>query len=78
MRIEILGTGCPKCHITEEVVRKAVEELGISAEVVHVYDLREIMRRGVMFTPAVAINGEVKISGHVPSVEEVKRLLNHG
>lgn len=78
MRIEILGMGCPKCHATEQAVRKAVEELGMSAEVVHVYDPREIMRRGVMFTPAVAINGEVKISGHVPSVEEVKRLLSHG
>lgn len=75
MRIEVLGTGCPKCKATEENVRKALAELGWQADVVHVYDVREIANRGVMFTPALAIDGEVKVSGHIPSVEEIKRLL---
>ena len=76
MRIEILGAGCPKCRTTEEVVRKALQELNLSVEVEHVYDVREIARRGVVLTPAVAIDGRVVLSGHVPTVEEVKRLLS--
>jgi len=76
MKIEVLGTGCAKCRATEKVVKKAVEELGIQAEVVKVEDLQEIIDRGVMMTPAVIIDGEVKIVGHTPSVEEIKKLLN--
>ncbi|GBC76329.1 hypothetical protein HRbin07_00528 [bacterium HR07] len=76
MKIEILGSGCPKCFETERRVQKVVQELGIQAEIVHVYDMMEIARRRVMFTPAVAIDGEVKLSGHVPSEEELKRLLS--
>ncbi len=75
MRIEILGAGCPKCKSTEEVVRKALQELNLSAEVEHVYDVREIARRGVVLTPAVAVNGRVVLSGHVPTVDEMKQLL---
>ncbi len=75
MKIEILGTGCPKCKTTEKIVRKAVEELGIQAEIVKVDDLQKIVDRGVMMTPAVFVDGEAKIVGHVPSLEEVKKLL---
>ena len=75
MKIEILGTGCPKCKATEKVVRKVVEELGKDAEVVKVEDLQEIVNRGVMMTPAVAVDGDVKIVGHVPSTDEIKQLL---
>ena len=75
MKIEILGTGCPKCKKTEKVVKKVVEELGKDAEVVKVEDLQEIVNRGVMMTPAVVIDGEVKIVGHIPSVDEIKKLL---
>lgn len=75
MKIEILGSGCPKCFETERRVQKVVQELGVQAEIVHVYDMMEIGRRRVMLTPAVAIDGEVKISGHVPSEEEMKKLL---
>ncbi len=75
MKIEILGTGCPKCKATEENVRKALVELGLEAEVEHIYDAKEYSKRGVMFTPALAIDGEVKVSGHIPSVEEIKRML---
>ncbi len=75
MKIEILGSGCPRCFETERRVQKAVQELGLQAEVAHVYDAMEIARRQVMFTPAVAVDGVVKLSGHVPSVEEIKPLL---
>jgi len=75
MKIEILGTGCPKCKTIEKVVRKAVEELGVKAEIVKVEDLQQIIDRGVMMTPAVFVDGEAKIVGHVPSVDEIKKLL---
>ena len=75
MKIEILGTGCPKCKATEKIVRQVVDELGKDAEVVKVEDLQEIVNRGVMMTPAVVVDGEVKIVGHVPSTDEVKKLL---
>ena len=75
MKIEVLGTGCAKCRATEKNVRKAVEELGIQAEVVKVEDLQDIINRGVMMTPAVVVDGEVKISGHQPTVEEIKKII---
>ena len=75
MKIEILGTGCSKCKKTEKIVKKVVEELGKDAEVVKVGDLQEIVNRGVMMTPAVVIDGDVKIVGHIPSVDEIKKLL---
>lgn len=75
MKIEVLGTGCAKCRATEKNVRKAVEDLGIQAEVVKVEDLQDIINRGVMMTPAVVVDGEVKISGHQPTVEEIKKII---
>lgn len=75
MRIEILGTGCPKCQATEQNVRKAVTELGIDADIGHVYDPKQFAKYGVLVTPAVVVDGQVKVSGHVPTVEELKRLL---
>jgi len=75
MKIEILGTGCPKCRTTEKNVRKAVEESGIQAEIVKIEDLQEIIDKGVMLTPAVFINGEAKIVGRVPSSDELKTLF---
>ena len=75
MKIEILGTGCSKCRATEKIVKKAVEELGNQAEVVKVEDLQDIINRGVMMTPAVVIDGEVKIVGHQPTVEEIKKII---
>ncbi|MBS3778347.1 MAG: TM0996/MTH895 family glutaredoxin-like protein [Candidatus Thermoplasmatota archaeon] len=75
MKIEILGTGCAKCKKTEKVVRQVVDELGKNIEIVKVEDLQEIVNRGVMMTPAVTIDGEVKIAGHIPSPNEIKKLL---
>jgi small redox-active disulfide protein 2 len=75
MKIEVLGTGCAKCKATEKVVKKAVEELGIQAEVIKIEDLQDIIDRGVMMTPAVIVDGEVKIVGHTPTVEEIKKII---
>jgi len=75
VKIEVLGTGCPKCKKTYENAEKAIKELGIEAELVKVYDSVEIAKRGVLETPALVIDGEIKIAGRVPSKEEIKELL---
>ncbi|HOO77231.1 MAG TPA: thioredoxin family protein [bacterium] len=75
MKIEVLGTGCPKCHKTKENIEAALSESGREAEVVEVKDLKAIAAHGVMLTPAVVIDGEVKMAGKVPSVEQIKALL---
>lgn len=76
MKVEILGTGCPKCRLLEKRVEEVIEELGREdIEVVKVESVEEIMDRGVMMTPALAINGEVKVSGHVASNKEIRELL---
>jgi small redox-active disulfide protein 2 len=75
MKIEILGVGCAKCKNAEKIVRKVAEELGIDVDIVKIEDLEEIVNRGVMMTPAVFINGEMKIVGRVPDADELKELL---
>ena len=75
MKIQILGTGCPKCKKVAEVAEKAVAEIGVEAEIVKVTDINEIMNFGVMMTPALAIDGDVKVSGKIPSIEQVKEWL---
>ena len=76
MRIQVLGTGCPKCNKTYENVRQAAAEAGVEAEIEKVEDLKSIMDFNVMMTPAVAIDGDVRVSGKVPSVEEIKGLIS--
>jgi small redox-active disulfide protein 2 len=78
VKIAILGTGCPKCNQVADVVRKAVERAGVDATIQKVEDIQEIIKYRVMMTPAVAVDGQVKISGKVPSVEEVVELLKQG
>jgi small redox-active disulfide protein 2 len=75
VKIEILGTGCMKCKRLMNNVEIAVKELGIQAEIVKVDDIAAIMDRGVMLTPALAVNGEIKISGRVADVKELKEIL---
>ena len=78
MLIEILGSGCPNCFETERRARQAVKLAGIEADVTHVTDVRAMAERGVLATPAVAIDGAVKLSGSVPSVAElVTVFINH-
>ena len=75
MKIKVLGPGCPKCHETERVVKEAVAEAGVTAEVEHVSDLAEIARHGIFSTPAVVIDGDVKSTGKIPAKGEVLRWL---
>jgi small redox-active disulfide protein 2 len=75
MIIKILGTGCANCKKLEQNARKAIEELGISATVEKVQDLKAIAKYGVMRTPALVIDEEVKIVGKVAKVDEIKELL---
>lgn len=75
MDIKVLGTGCPKCRALEKAVNKAVTESGLDATVSKVEDIVEIMKMGVMTTPALAIDGKVVVKGKVPSVKELKELL---
>jgi small redox-active disulfide protein 2 len=76
MKIEILGTGCPKCKKLFENAQEAVKYLGLGAEVVKVEDLQQILNTGVMITPAIAIDGEVKSAGKVLSVDEIKKIIS--
>ncbi len=73
--IEILGTGCAKCRSLEASAREAVERLGIDAEITKVDSMDDIVARGVMMTPAIAVDGIVKSSGRVLSAADVEKLL---
>ena len=75
MKIQILGTGCPKCNKTYENAEQALKDLDMAADLEKVKDLKAIMDFGVMVTPALAIDGEVKVAGKIPSVDEIKRLI---
>jgi small redox-active disulfide protein 2 len=75
MLIQILGMGCPKCQKLEERTRKAAEELKLDCQVEKVKDLQQIMAFGVMVTPALVVDGIVKVAGRVPMIEEIKKLL---
>ncbi|MGP8329904.1 MAG: thioredoxin family protein [Methanosarcinaceae archaeon] len=75
MNIEILGTGCAKCNKTKKIIEKALLENGVNAKVVKVEDFDRIISYGVMITPAVVVDGEVKIAGRVPGVDDVKKWI---
>ena len=75
MKIEVLGTGCMKCKRLLKNVEVAVRELGIAAEIKKVDDITEIINRGVMLTPALVVEGEMKVSGRVADVKELKEIL---
>ena len=74
-KIQILGTGCPKCKKLAENAGAAAKELDIEHEVEKVTDINEIMKFGVMVTPALAVDGEVKVVGKVPSPDQIKAML---
>lgn len=75
MKIEILGPGCPKCATLAERAEAAAKNLGVAYELHKVKDVGEIMKRGVVFTPALAVDGAVKISGKVPDEAEIMTIL---
>ncbi len=74
-KIQILGTGCPKCNQLAQAADTAAQELNLEYELTKVTELNEIMAFGVMVTPALVINGQVKTAGKVPSTEEIKSML---
>jgi len=76
MIIKVLGSGCANCNRLEERVRQAVARLGRDDEVVHVSDIAEIMRYGVMSTPALVVDDKVALAGRVPSVDDLMALLS--
>ncbi len=73
--IQILGTGCPKCKKLAENAQAAVTAAGLECKIVKVTDINEIMKFGVMMTPALAIDGQVKVVGKVPSPDEIRKML---
>ncbi|WP_440947125.1 thioredoxin family protein [Methanosarcina sp. T3] len=75
MKIEILGTGCAKCKKTKEAIEKVLAETGKKAEVVKVEDIETILNYGVMVTPAVVVDGEVKLAGKVPDEKEIRKWI---
>ncbi len=74
-KIEILGMGCAKCNKLEELAKQAADELGIQYEIVKVKDMDKIMNYGVMITPALVVDGVVKVAGKLPPYEEVKKMV---
>ena len=74
-KIQILGTGCPKCRKLAENAETAAKEMGIEHQIEKVTDINEIMKFGIMMTPALAVDGQVKIVGKVLSPEQIKQLL---
>lgn len=75
MKIEILGPGCPKCKKLFENTQQALRELNLSADIIKVEDINKIMEAGVMITPALSVDGEVKAAGKVLTVEEIKKIV---
>ena len=75
-KIEVLGSGCPKCHKLEALVKEAVAKHSIEADVTHVYDLNKIVEYGVMITPALVVDGELKISGKLPGENELLKAIS--
>jgi len=74
--IKIIGRGCSKCERLEEMVIEAAEELGIDYEIEKINDMKEISKYGVMLTPAMVVDGDLKISGKVPPKKEIKKILS--
>jgi small redox-active disulfide protein 2 len=75
MQLTVFGTGCSKCNTLAQRTEQAAKELGVPYEVNKVTDLKQIMALGIMMTPALAVNGSVKVVGKVPSLPELKAML---
>lgn len=75
MKLQILGTGCAMCNALTQATEQAAQSLGVPYELEKVTNLNQIMSFGVMMTPALVVDGKVKVSGKVPSVDDIKKLL---
>ena len=75
MEIKILGAGCPKCQKLEAMVRVVVDKLGLDAEIIHIHDIDKILSYNIMMTPALVVDGVVKLSGKLPSADKLEQML---
>lgn len=75
MKIEVLGTGCAKCNLLEQTTKSVADRLGIDYTLEHVTDIVKITGYGVMMTPALVVDGQVKVTGKVPSETELEKVL---
>lgn len=75
MEVKVLGTGCAKCKTLERITREAVQELNLDVSIEKVEDIQKIMEYGIMFTPALVIDGKVVLYGKVPNLREMKDIL---
>jgi small redox-active disulfide protein 2 len=75
MKIQVAGPGCARCQQTEKVVVNAAAELGLDADISHIYDVKEFATLGVRITPAILIDGKIVMAGRVPSINEAKHIL---
>ena len=75
MEIKVLGSGCAKCKTTYEMIEKIVKEKQLDATLSKVEDIVELLNYGIMTTPAIVVDGEVKLKGHVPTESEIKKIL---
>ena len=75
MEIKVLGSGCAKCKTTYEMIEKIVKENQLDATLSKVEDIVELLKYGIMTTPAIVVDGEVKLKGHVPTESEIKKIL---
>jgi len=73
--MKILGTGCPKCKKLNELVEEAINDLGVSVEIIKVTNINKMIDYGVMVTPALVIDGEVKVAGKIPNKQEVTQWI---
>ena len=74
-KLQVLGTGCPKCKKLAEATEEAAKALGIEYEIEKVTEIADIMKFEVMMTPALAVDGKVKVAGKVPSTDEIKKMI---
>jgi small redox-active disulfide protein 2 len=78
MVVKVLGSGCPSCKKLLANTEKAVKKSGVDAEVVYVTDMQEIIKTGIMITPGLMIDGEIKVKGRVPNTREIMELIKEG
>ncbi len=78
MEIKVLGTGCPKCNKLENMVNEVIKDLNADATVTKVKDINDIAKAGVMLTPALMINGDIKLTGKLPSKEALTKMIEAG
>ena len=76
MKIQVAGPGCPRCQETEKNVREACAQLNLAADISHVFDIKEFVKLGVLFTPAVIVDSKIVVSGKLPTVDELKIIFS--